>query len=335
MIRTWARRCIPRRGPSTWRDANTRCRPFSTPTAPAAQRHPRRPHLRQSTIGKSQIDTRGVSDKPAVQERDLPGEPDWSLYKNPLPPVEEQEARFERSATGKITCTIKALCPACGSHVSHSLAACPLVFPDNPLQFWTPGYVERKFNERMKNSQEFHDAVVFMRRTFVHRTPSGHHIFVPRSETQDAPPLARGKKTSLLDPSVSKSNLDVTCTMLIVIAWLHKFSNLVNFTRSNAGQADRSDWVLPAYSLFNGYYPTTDDDGRPFLILFTNSGHFDERMPYGMCFPDHFISSLAISSPRMRTASGLPPGRPSARAVQLDKTRAARPPRTCPYQQMT
>lgn len=314
MIRTGARRCILRRGPSTWRDANAQCcRISTTPPASAAQQRPRRPHLRQSYFGKGQVDTCGVSDEPAGQENDLPDEFDWSLDPYQLDPVEKQEARFERTETGRYRCWIRQMCPACG--MRHNLHICPFVFEGHPSPVHKARDAARRFNQQMKNSQEFRDTVAYVRRMFVHRMPNGRHAVVPWSKTKDAPPLARSKKTSLREPFVYEINLDVTSIILIVTAWLQNFDMLVEFLGSKVITEDRWNWAKSPYSYFAGHYPTTDDDGRPFLIVFANSAHFDERMPYGMCFSDHFISRLAIFAPHMRTESVLPRGWPGAYAA--------------------
>lgn len=56
-------------------------------------------------------------------------------------------------------------------------------------------------------------------------------------------------------------------------------------------------------SYYTGYYPTTDDDGRPFLITFTRSAYFDENMPSGtsvLCLhlaPNHEYVTVLMSKP--------------------------------------
>jgi hypothetical protein len=38
-------------------------------------------------------------------------------------------------------------------------------------------------------------------------------------------------------------------------------------------------------SAFGGYYPTTDGDGKPFIIAYISGACFDAIMPYGMSCP--------------------------------------------------
>lgn len=63
------------------------------------------------------------------------------------------------------------------------------------------------------------------------------------------------------------------------------------------------------YSFFPGHYATTDDDGRPFLILYTHSGRMDKLLPYGMSCalrprfqvaPDYFNNAPCLYCPRER-----------------------------------
>lgn len=191
---------------------------------------------------------------------------------------------------------ILAACPACG--MQHSLSLCPFVFEDNPLQFGKPKIETLIFNGQMDNSQEFHDAVVYMRRNFVHRMPNGALVYKTQSETQDAPPLARRKKTHLPGPAVHNVDLDVASTILIVTVWLSKFDSHVMFyngrTTVEKSVFDVYNHRLPPRSYFPGHYPTTDHDGRPFLIVYTNSGHFDGWMSYGMSCSCHFLPILHL-----------------------------------------
>ncbi|KAL2289465.1 hypothetical protein FJTKL_01741 [Diaporthe vaccinii] len=257
MIRIWVRRCTPRRGRATWCDAAAQRCTISTTPSSATQQRPRRQRSRQSGSKKGQIKDNGVSNK--TSRRASPSsdtETDWSLWKDPPVPVEEQEARFERCTDGRYRTFIIAPCPACG--MQHSLNLCPFVFEYNPWRFGKPKTETLMFNGQMDNSQKFHDAVVYMRRKFVHRMPNGDLVYVPRSETKDAPPLAR--------------------------LWLSNFDSRVTFhkgrTQGEESVFDAYNYRIPPRSYFPGHYPTTDHDGRPFLIVYTNSGHFDDWMPY-------------------------------------------------------
>ena len=71
--------------------------------------------------------------------------------------------------------------------------------------------------------------------------------------------------------------------ILIATAWLSRFSAAVNLYGDTRRGAEWAWEHSPsAFSHSPGYFPTTDDDGRPFLILFANSGHLDEKLPHGM-----------------------------------------------------
>lgn len=297
MIRIWVRRCTPRRGRAGWCDAAAQRCTISTTPSSATQQRPRRQRSRQSGSRKGQIKDNGVSNKVARRARHSSDtETDWSLWKGPLVPVEEQEARFERGTDGRYWTLIIAPCPACG--MQHSLVFCPFVFEDNPRQFGKPKTETLIFNGKMDNSQEFHDTVVYMRRKFVHRMPNGAFVYVLRSETQDAPPLARRKKTYLPGPAVHNADLDVASTILIVTVWLSNFDSHVRLhdgrTQGPETVLDVYNYRLPPRSYFPGHYPTTDHGGRPFLIVYTNSGHFDDWMPYGMSSSCHFLPILHL-----------------------------------------
>lgn len=88
--------------------------------------------------------------------------------------------------------------------------------------------------------------------------------------------------------------------------YLSKFQGSVRYVRGaptrvgdpSAFKAEKES------SYYAGYYPTTDDDGKPFLIVFTGSGHFDENMPSGtsvLCLhlaPNHeYVTVLMSKSP--------------------------------------
>lgn len=138
--------------------------------------------------------------------------------------------------------------------------------------------------------------MVYMRRKFTHRLPNGYHVRVPRSETQDAPPLARCKKTYLPGPTVHKVDLDVASVILIVTVWLSIFDTNVRFEPGKsrgAGDFGLYNFRIP-HSPFPGHYPTTDHDGKRFLIVFTKACHFDGFMPYGMSSSYHFRPILHL-----------------------------------------
>lgn len=287
MIRVWARRCTPRRGRATWCDASAQRCTISTTPASATKQRPRRQHSTQSDAEERARRARHSSDH----------ETDWRLWKDHSVPVPEQEALFIRYGNGGFGTKIKAPCPAC--EMQHDLASCPFVFEDNPWHFRKPKKETREFNGRMDNSQEFHDAVVYIRRKFAHRLPNGNQVRVPRSETQDAPPLARRKRTYLPGPTVHSVDLDVASAILIVTVWLSNFDMNVRLEPGRSLDAaqsflDRWNYRLPPFSAFQGYYPTTDHDGRRFLIVYTNSGHFDDWTPYGMSSSCHFLPILHL-----------------------------------------
>lgn len=289
MILTGARRCIPLRACATWCDAFAqRCKFSTTPTS-AKQQHRRRQHLRDSGVTKGQVEADGVSGKPARRGNGLSEpepEPDlgWTLEKDQYPPLAEQEAQFSRDVrNGSFTCYIMQRCLACG--MPHGLTICPSVFEDSRFQDQRLRGGQRLFEKRMASSQEFRDTVAYFRRVFVHKMPSGgHRCKVPLSKTQDAPPLAKGKKTELFDLAVLETNLHLTSMTLIVTEWLRNFDPVVHFNVGRHIEYDSWSYITPAYSYLPGHYSTTDDDGRPFVIIWTNSGHYDTRMPYGMCF---------------------------------------------------
>lgn len=300
MIRTWARRCTPYRGRATWCDVSAQRRTISTTRASNIQQNPRRQHSRQSYPESGQIETEDVFDEdPEEQENDLPEpEIDWLLSEQRFLPVAEQEAQFERSATGRYITKVLQPCRACEG--SHALAFCPFVFDDIGFVSHKTNRQIRTFSRQMDNSQDFRDAVVYLRERFKHRLPKGSPVVVPLSETQDAPPLARGKGTRLPHQSVYKINLDVTFTILMVTEWLQNFNSVVHFKSSKGIELyDPWNYVRPQYSYYTGHYPTTDDDGRPFVIVWTNTAHLDERMPYGKCSTYHLhpILRLATSTP--------------------------------------
>lgn len=194
-----------------------------------------------------------VVEEPAGQENGLP-EPefDWSLDATELSTA-EQEARFARSRTGRVFTKVYTPCPVCD--MRHQLSFCPFVFEDNPRHLSKPKDKTRGFEERMEKSKEFRDAVEYLRKTFTRRDLTLRHVAVPNYQTQDAPPPAR--------------------------AWLSRFSAAVNLYGDTRRGAEWAWEHSPsAFSHSPGYFPTTDDDGRPFLILFANSGHLDERLPY-------------------------------------------------------
>lgn len=193
MIRIWARRCIPRRGRATWCDASAQRCTISTTPASATRQRPRGQRSRQSDVEERARQARHSSDN----------ETDGSLWKAKPVPVPEQEAQFVRYPSGRFGTKILMPCAAC--EMQHDLASCPFVFEDNPWNLARPRRETREFNRRMDNSQEFHDAVVYFRRKFALRLPSGSHVRKTRSETQDAPPLARRKKTFLPGPTVHMS----------------------------------------------------------------------------------------------------------------------------------
>lgn len=207
MIRPRAWRCISRLGRATrpaWAQHHTAVL-WST-RASSAEHHPRRQHARQSysTSTQNQAKLNDTSHQLARQGNDLSEtEDEWILERRRLPDIAEQEARFERSPNGVIITRVLRPCSVCGSHF-HNLGLCPLVFEDNPFQLYTPPRAKSEFDKRMRTSHEFYDAVEWMRRRFAHRLPgSPRHVPLLRSETQDAPPLARGKEACLPDPSVS------------------------------------------------------------------------------------------------------------------------------------
>lgn len=238
-----------------------------------------------------------IFEEPARQESDL-SEPefDWSLDKAELF-IAEQEARFKRSRSGRVFTRVFAPCPVCD--MRHVLTFCPFVFEDNPQHLGTPKDKIREFAQRMRELKEFRDAVEYLRKIFTRREVNLHHSAVPRFQTQDAPPLARGKKTCQTHPSACDIELKIASMILIATAWLSRFDSRVNLCGNSRGSGPQAwEFILPAFSYFPGYFPTTDDDGRPFLILFANSGHLDERLPYGMS-SSHIllVSRLAGSIP--------------------------------------
>lgn len=299
MIRTLARRCTPYRGRATWCDISAQRCTISTSRASNIQQHPRRQHSRQSYPEQGQTETEDVFDEdPEGQENDLPEpEIDWLLSEQRFLPIAEQEARFERSVAGRYITKVLQPCRACEG--THSLAFCPFVFDDIGVPSHKTNRQKRTFSRQMDNSQDFRDAVVYIRERFKHRMPKGNPIVVPPSETQDAPPLARGKGTRLPHQSVYKINLDLTFTTLMVTEWLRNFNSVVHFKNHVGDDFDPWNYVRPRYSYFTGHYPTTDDDGRPFVIVWTNTAHLDERMPYGKCSTYHLhpILRLATSTP--------------------------------------
>lgn len=275
-------------GLTTWHDAAAqRCRhqhhATLTTGASAAGHQPHGQHLSRPYSKQDHVKTK-IFDEQTRQENDtFEAEFDWSLDKSPGLSVAEQEARFTRSPIGKYECRVLQPCPACG--MNHGLSFCPFVFEDNPRLFGKTQKATREFDKQMAKSQEFRDTVAYMRKTFVSRKLNGYHGGKRRIETQDAPPLARSKKTCLPNPTVYNINLDVVSTILIMAVWLSKFDPRVNFHGTQGWEKpDGSWWAVEsaAWSNFSGYYPTLDDDGKPFLILFANSASFDEQMTYGM-----------------------------------------------------
>lgn len=275
-------------GVTTWHDAAAQhCRHQQHTTlttgASAAEHQPYGQHLSRPYSKQDHVKTK-IFDERTRQENDL-SEPefDWSLEEAPRLSVAEQEAQFSKTDMGKYVGRVVEPCLACG--MRHNVTHCPFLFEDNPRLYEKPKQKTREFNQRMESSQEFRDTVAYMRRTFVSRNLDGFHNVVGIEKTQDAPPLARSKKTCLPDPTVYGINLDVASMILIMTVWLRKFDSDVVFhaTASSAQAQDTNQEVQPtAWSNFSGYYPTTDDDGRPFLILYANSASFDEQMPYGM-----------------------------------------------------
>lgn len=65
--------------------------------------------------------------------------------------------------------------------------------------------------------------------------------------------------------------------------YLSKFDNSARYVRGATTRVGdpRAFKGEKETSFYTGYYPTTDDDGRPFLIVFTQSAHLDENMPFG------------------------------------------------------
>lgn len=75
-------------------------------------------------------------------------------------------------------------------------------------------------------------------------------------------------------------NSQLAHMILSGIEYLSKFDYSVRFLRSRIN--DSNFRIQTEYSFYTGYYPTTDDDGRPFLILFFNSARFDDAMLSGL-----------------------------------------------------
>lgn len=201
MIRPWAWRCVVRGGCATRRVASAQCRTISTSRPSSTDYRSRSQNLSQSQTKLGVSKTNDVFDGPEWKSDDNPEpEYDWSLDIARLP-VEEQEARFERIATGRVFSRVLTPCPAC--EMQHAVSFCPFVFEDNPRHFSKPPRAQGRFERQMENSQKFRDAVAFMRRTFVHRLPTHRHFPAPPSKLQDAPPLAKGTRTNPLDPTTN------------------------------------------------------------------------------------------------------------------------------------
>lgn len=94
----------------------------------------------------------------------------------------------------------------CLSYVA-LLARCSHVFEDIPRYFEIKNEHTLKFNQQMKSSPEFREAVAYLRKKFISTDANGWRVPVPRSETQDAPPLARGANICLCCPNVCMTSL--------------------------------------------------------------------------------------------------------------------------------
>ncbi|KAK2605620.1 hypothetical protein N8I77_008446 [Diaporthe amygdali] len=90
--------------------------------------------------------------------------------------------------------------------------------------------------------------------------------------------------------------------------YLSKFDYSVRFLRGRIND-DSNFRIQQEYSYYTGYYPTTDDDGRPFLILFFNSARFDDAMlsgniqtmPFRRSELNELLQSLHGSFPELDT----------------------------------
>lgn len=177
--------------------------------------------------------------------------------------VPEQEARFSVNDEGRFSTTVKMTCIACDG--LHSLRKCPFVFEDNPWRLDRTEYATREFEARLRKYPGFHDAVVYSRKWFS-RDKNGLTAPVPRSKTQDAPPLAK--------------------------VWLSNFDERIIYPGKKDGyHFDVSAFQRSKSRFSPGHYATTDDNGKPYLVVFANTADMDEMMSYEMDMIRSFVTS--------------------------------------------
>ncbi|KAG8157024.1 hypothetical protein KVR01_013014 [Diaporthe batatas] len=206
-----------------------------------------------SALGEAETGL-SLDEPPGRDESGLP-EPDWTLEETKLT-IPEQEARFTLHENGRYTTKIVRECPACG--MRHCLSLCPFVFPDNPKGIPKLEKYRLGFERKMRKYPAFHEAVC--------RRLKPKTLRVGR-EVRNLSFIFIVPTPTLSVPS-SKQR------------WLSDFDDRVHYHGApKAGRTPVRDvYNVPRYTFFSGYYATTDDDGRPFLILFTNTAHMDETM---------------------------------------------------------
>lgn len=299
MIRSWARRCRARRGHVTWQNhftqhgftAFTCAAPLSARQDHLLGLYSRLPYSKYSLADPKETSTpKEIVSDPAAQVLDSP-EDEVDHYLDLEDPggfgelyIQEQEAQFRCNSVGLMSTIVKRPCPVCGRQ--HALSFCPMVFEDSPIRGSSAKDHRTRlaFQKRLDASKKLRETVMYIRKKFTVRGRSGTLIPILPSATQDAPLLARSK---MMRFPVNCNYMCMANHCDILTEFLSKFSWNVRFLRSSNTVHD--DQVhRPVYSCFTGYYPTTDDDGRPFLIVFANSAHFDDNMLYGMssCPPD-------------------------------------------------
>ncbi|POS70294.1 hypothetical protein DHEL01_v211313 [Diaporthe helianthi] len=156
-------------------------------------------------------------------------------------------------------------CIACDG--LHSLRKCPFVFEDNPWRLDRTEYATREFEARLRKYPGFHDAV------------------------------CRGLKPRTLRlwpkvrPDVSL-NLEAASNVLIMTVWLSNFDERIIYPGKKDGyHFDVSAFQRSKSRFSPGHYATTDDNGKPYLVVFANTADMDEMMSYEMDMIRSFVTS--------------------------------------------
>lgn len=108
--------------------------------------------------------------------------------------------------------------------------------------------------------------------------------------------------------------------VLILTEWLRFFDGAARFQLGSLGTPDQvhnREYHTPSSSNFQGYFAAVADDGKPFLILFANSGHVNNLLPYGMSFSPHTPEGAAPASSACVVAAEHRPRHPTISQDQL------------------